>query len=192
MTATRDYFLRTARLGFGRWAPDDLPHALELWGDARVTRLIGGPFSEAWVHERLEREIATQAARGFQYWPVFRLEDGSFVGCCGLRPAPGEPGSLELGFHLRPEHWGQGYAPEAARAALEYAFAKLGAARIVAGHHPLNEPSRHVLERLGFRATGARHYPPTGLEHPTYALAAGENPADGPGGSGSRRPPDRD
>ncbi len=178
--------MRTSRLGFGRWSTGDLALAIGLWGDARVTQLIGGPFSQPWIEDRLAQEISTQAALGFQYWPVFRLADDAHVGCCGLRPVPGHDGVLELGLHLRADHWGQGYATEAARAAIDYAFTKVGALALVAGHHPRNEASRSVLRRLGFRYTGDDFYAPTGLNHPSYALtgeefARGASPAVGMG-----------
>jgi RimJ/RimL family protein N-acetyltransferase len=166
--------MRTARLGFGRWSADDLALARALWGDPRVTRLIGGPFQERRIQDRLALEMATQSAMGFQYWPIFRLSDDAHVGCCGLRPVPGEPGALELGFHLRPEHWGQGFAMESARAVVACAFSTLGAVVLVAGHHPENEPSRRVLIRCGFRLVGDELYPPTGLRHPSYVLTAEE------------------
>jgi RimJ/RimL family protein N-acetyltransferase len=170
----RSYFMRTTRLGFGRWSPDDLALAMGLWGDSRVTRLIGGPFSERWVQDRLAREISTESAFGFQYWPIFRLSDDEHVGCCGLRPVPGREEILELGFHLRAEHWGQGFATESARAVIQYAFTTVGAGALVAGHHPENEASRRTLQRIGFRYTHDELYAPTGLDHPSYALTAEE------------------
>jgi ribosomal-protein-alanine N-acetyltransferase len=173
----RFYFLRTSRLGFGTWSAGDLALANALWGDDRVTRLIGGPFSERWIADRLALEIATQDAHGFSYWPVFRLSDDAHVGCAGLRPVPGTERVLELGFHLRPEHWSQGYATEAALAVVEHAFASGLADKLVAGHHPRNDGSRRVLERLGFRHTGDVPYPPTGLDHPSYVLTAADHAA---------------
>jgi ribosomal-protein-alanine N-acetyltransferase len=170
----RSYFMRTPRLGFSTWSPDDLELAMALWGDARVTRLIGGPFSRRWVEERLALEIANQARLGIQYWPVFRLADDEHLGCAGLRPVPDSEDVLELGFHLRPEHWGRGFATEASRAAIAYGFGTAGARTLVAGHHPENEASRRVLERLGFRHTRDELYVPTGMAHPTYELTAGE------------------
>ena len=85
-TTSRAYFLHSERLGLGTWKADDVDLALGLWGDPAVTRLFGGPFTEAQVRERLAREMATQAEHGVQYWPVFLLDDGAHVGCCGLRP----------------------------------------------------------------------------------------------------------
>lgn len=168
---TRAYFLRSPRLGFGVWSMDDLALALALWGDPRVTRLIGGPFSEEQVRARLAREVETQKTHHIQYWPLFRLSDHAPVGCCGLRPHP-EEGVLELGFHLRPEHWGQGYAQEAARAAIAHVFGTLGVRALLAGHHPENADSKKLLERLGFKRVGEEHYPATGLRHLAYRLDA--------------------
>lgn len=184
----RSYFMRTSRLGFSLWSPGDLALAMGLWGDAQVTLLIGGPFSRRWVRDRLAREIATQSVSGYQYWPIFRFADDVHVGCCGLRPVPGREGVLELGFHLRPEHWGQGLATESARAVVRHAFTAVGAATLVAGHHPQNDASRRVLERLGFRFMRAELYPPTGLDHPSYALTAEEFARGSPAPRHAREP----
>jgi [ribosomal protein S5]-alanine N-acetyltransferase len=170
----RSYFMRTSRLGFSTWSADDLALGIGLWGDASVTRLIGGPFSPQWIEERLALEISNQSRYGYQYWPVFRLSDEAHVGCAGLRPVSGSEDVLELGFHLRPEYWGQGFATEASRAVIRYAFATALARALVAGHHPQNEASRRVLQRLGFRHTGDEYYAPTRLDHPTYRLTAAE------------------
>jgi ribosomal-protein-alanine N-acetyltransferase len=170
----RPYFLRTDRLGFDVWTPDDLPLALDLWGDVRVTRLIGGPFSEEQVRQRLEQEIANQAAHGVQYWPVFRLKDGEHVGCCGLRPYPEREGALELGFHICYGYWRQGYASEAAQAVIRYAFNMLHVSGLFAGHNPENVASHLLLERLGFRYTHDAFYKPTGLYHPSYIMTASD------------------
>jgi len=166
------YFLTSRRLGFRTWRPDDLELAVGLWDDPEVTRFIGGPPGRAAVAERLERELATQAAHGIQYWPIFLLADGAHVGCCGLRPYRPDERVHELGVHIRPSFWRQGLALEAARAAIAHAFAQLGARALFAGHNPDNAASRALLARLGFRYTHVELYPPTGLMHPSYLLAA--------------------
>lgn len=164
------FFLRSQRLGFRRWTEDYIGLASALWGDADVTRFIGGPFDETQVRERLAREIALQAAHGVQYWPVFLLASGGFIGCCGLRPYDAAARTFELGFHLLPRHWGQGLAHEAARAVIAHAFGELGASALFAGHHPHNAASAKALERLGFHFARLEHYAPTGLMHPSYLL----------------------
>ena len=76
----------------------------------------------------------------------------------------------EIGFHLRPQFWGKGYAVEAASAAIDYAFSVLHADALFAGHNPNNAASAKVLRKLGFRYIGDEFYEPTGLYHPSYEL----------------------
>lgn len=165
----RDVPPPTARLAFRTWRDDDLPLARAVFGDTRVTALVGGPFDDAQVEARLAAEIATQRDHGYQYWPVF-LHDATHVGCCGLKPRAPAQRIYELGFYLRVEHWGRGYAVEAGRGVIAFAFDVLGAASLFAGHHPDNDGSRRTLDKLGFRFTHHELYPPTGLMHPGYAL----------------------
>lgn len=171
MRPTRHYFLSTGRLGFGHWSLDDLPLALALWSDPRVTRFISGPLPPQKVEERLRSEIAMQNSLGVQYWPIFLRASGEHVGCAGLRPYHQTSGVYELGFHLLPASWNKGLATEAARAVIAYAFTTVGACSLFAGHHPDNAPSRRVLEKLGFRYTQDELYAPTGQMHPSYLLS---------------------
>ena len=157
----------TERLTFRCWDASDLPLARALFGDPRVTTLVGGPFDEAQIQARLDFERANQRAHGFSYWPVFT---GDFVGCCGLKPRSADV--HELGFYFLPEQQGRGYASEAARGVIAFAFGVLGAKALFAGHHPDNAASQRTLEKLGFRYTHHEHYPPTGREHPGYELRA--------------------
>lgn len=179
------WFLSSERLGFRHWHSTDGDLALALWGDAHVARFLhaAGPPSATSIAERLALEIASQAEHSMQYWPIFLREDGAHVGCCGLHPetqggfgrvVPRWPDRrvLELGFHLRPEHWRKGLATEASRAAIAYAFDRLGASAIFAGHHPENHGSRETLKKLGFQYIHHELYAPTGLQHPCYLLDA--------------------
>lgn len=165
-----NYFLTTERLGFRHWSQDDFDLARVLWGDIEVTRLIGGPFNDERIREKLSKEIASQSQHGIQYWPIFERESNNFVGCCGLRPYEKATDTLELGFHLRPCYWGKGIAQEAARAAIDFAFATLSAKALFSGHNPNNEPSRRLLKKLGFEYIRDEYYQPTGLNHPSYLL----------------------
>lgn len=179
--------LRSARLGFRTWAPEDLPLAVSLWGNPAVARYIHakGAFSPEEAAARLAREMETQRRFGIQYWPVFLLASGAFAGCCGLRPFAPSPGTLELGIHLLPEFWHRGLAQEAARRVIDHAFDDLEADALFAGHNPGNEASRGLLARLGFTYTHDEFYPPTGLQHPSYLLArpAGKGRQASTGGS---------
>ncbi|HXW89261.1 MAG TPA: GNAT family N-acetyltransferase [Terriglobales bacterium] len=165
-----DYFLKSARLGFRCWRPEDLTLAIELWGDPAVSALIGGCFTPEMVRARLAKEIEQMKEYGMQYWPLFLLESDRHVGCAGLRPYRMEAGVYELGVHLRPAFWKRGLAKEAGSAVIEYAFSTLNAKALFAGHHPANQASRQLLLRLGFIPAQDERYPPTGLMHPSYLL----------------------
>jgi RimJ/RimL family protein N-acetyltransferase len=169
-----DYFLRTARIGFRLWQEEDLNLAVGLWGDFEVTRFFDsrGKLSQAQVNDRLLKEISSQKSHGIQYWPIFLLEGGRHLGCCGLRPYDESKNVLEIGFHIRYSHWGQGYAFEAARAVIQYAFDTIKVSGLFAGHNPQNERSRYLLTKLGFRYTHDEFYIPTGLNHFSYLMTA--------------------
>jgi RimJ/RimL family protein N-acetyltransferase len=166
------WFLKSERLGFREWTPADLDLARALWGDPAVTAFITahGPLSDEAIHERLMEEIDHAESSGVQYWPIFELATGAHVGCCGLHPKIAEAGMYELGFHLRSDKWDRGYASEAARAVITYAFEQLESRELSAGHNPRNDASRHILTKLGFRYTRDEPYAATGLLHPSYVL----------------------
>jgi RimJ/RimL family protein N-acetyltransferase len=164
------YFLTTQRLGFRCWTARDESLAIDLWCNPQVTALIGGPWTREVALERLAREIELQNQYRMQYWPIFLRADGSHVGCAGLRPYESSHAIYEMGVHLLPEFWGQGFAREASEAIIPHAFGRLGAAAIFAGHHPQNAASGRLLVKLGFTYQGDKLYIPTGLMHPTYLL----------------------
>jgi ribosomal-protein-alanine N-acetyltransferase len=166
----------TGRLTFGSWTEEDADIALRLWGDPEVTALLGTgrPWTSQEILQQLMTEIACQQEHGVQYWPMYLRAGGEHVGCCGLRPRHPDQGVWELGFHLRRKFWGEGLAAEAARAVIAFAFERLAAAALFAGHHPNNAPSQRLLRKLGFHYTHHEFYPPTGLKHPSYLLTAAQ------------------
>ena len=161
--------METERLRFSIWRDDDTALAEAIWGDAEVTELTGGPFTTEAVTERLAAEIQNWRLNGIQYWPLFRLNGSTLIGCCGLRPRDKNARVAELGFQLCRQSWGKGYASEASRAVIEWARAHDFAA-LIAGHHPSNQASKRALVHLGFSYTHDELYPPTGLMEPCYFL----------------------
>ncbi|QHQ59572.1 GNAT family N-acetyltransferase [Anaerocolumna sedimenticola] len=168
----QEYFMKTERIGFSHWTETDLEVASWLWGEKDVTRYIcaTGEFTQQNVLDRLLLEVSNDKKYHVQYWPIFDLKTGELIGCCGLRPFKSEQHSYEIGFHLRRVFWGQGYAFEAAKGVIQYAFSELNAVKLYAGHHPENINSRKLLTRLGFQYIGDNFYEPTGLYHPSYEL----------------------
>ena len=100
------------------------------------------------------------------YAPRFLItlaDSGEVIGCIGFGPLPvedgGGDGTMEMGYWIARQHWGRGYASEAARAVIEVARA-CGHPRIVASHFIDNPASGRVLRKAGFLPTGkiGRHF----------------------------------
>jgi RimJ/RimL family protein N-acetyltransferase len=146
--------IETDRLILREWREADIVPFLRHTNTPKVMRWLGGvlPAAEAEKPVR-ERLMRWQAERGFTFWAVERKADGELLGFCGLKIADtaGSPieGVHEVGWRLREDAWGQGYAKEAAIASLDYAFDRLGAPRVVAITCIENEGSWGLMERLG-------------------------------------------
>lgn len=170
------YFLTTARTGFRHWTEDDSDLVSALWGNKSVTQFIDArdTLTAADIQAKLNTELELRAEFGIQYWPMFLIENDQHIGCCGVRPKNADNGILEFGIHLRPEYWGCGLAVEAGAAVICHVFVQSLATELFAGHNPRNEASRHLLRKLGFAYVGDEFYPPTGLQHPSYRLKAGD------------------
>ena len=132
--------------------PQDLAalHAIQSRED--VTRwLYWGPRSEAEVREGLAAKIARPAETGASLAVELRAT-GELVGDASLMI--GEHRQGEIGFVFHPDHQGHGYATEASRALLAYAFEHHSLHRVYARLEPRNEASARVLEKLGMRREG--------------------------------------
>jgi RimJ/RimL family protein N-acetyltransferase len=145
--------IETARLILRDWSEADIEPFLRHTNTPAVMRWLGGVRSEAEQRESIGRIMRWQSERGFTFWGIERKADGEMLGFCGIKLADtsGSPieGMYEIGWRLREDAWGQGYAREAATASLDFAFATLGAERVVAITFAPNEASWGLMERLG-------------------------------------------
>jgi len=119
-------------------------------GDAEVMRYLTGrararaEVLEEWLPV-MSRDAGTEGRLG--YW-AGRTGAG-FVGWWCLNPAPEDPGDAELGYRLRRDAWGHGYATEGALALLAHGFENVGLDHVWAQTMAVNRASRAVMERLG-------------------------------------------
>ena len=145
--------IETERLILRDWGEGDIEPFLRHTNTPVVMRWLGGVKSEAERDEPIRRIMRWQEERGFTFWIVERKADGALLGFCGIKIAdtPGSPieGEHEIGWRLREDAWGQGYAKEAAIASLDYAFTTLRADRVVAITFAPNEASWGLMERIG-------------------------------------------
>lgn len=158
----------TARLRLRLLEPGDAAVVHQLRSHPEATRYLShGPLteeqSEAWLHEQLARAAASTPEHYNLSWAITLEEDGTFLG--NIRawntsepPATGvlEPGYASLGYVLHPAHHGRGYGREAAAAIVEWLFTERGTTTVLAGVYEPNQPSRRLLEGLGF--TPDRHF----------------------------------
>jgi RimJ/RimL family protein N-acetyltransferase len=153
--------VETPRLQLLAPAPEHRAALGKVFGDAEAMRFIGD--GTAWSDERidllLDKMMTLQSEHGFSLWPVARRDDGDVIGDCGLcfirHSDSGAFGpEIEVGYHLRRDVWGRGYASEAAAAALAYARDELALRDIIAVVQPDNRASQRVLEKVGMRREG--------------------------------------
>ena len=144
--------MRTERLLLRRWRGEDRAPFAALNADPRVMEHFPAVLSRAESDALAERIEAHFAEHGFGLWALEAPGVASFVGYVGLVwarfAAPFTP-CVEVGWRLAAEHWGRGYAPEAARAAAAHGFGELGLREIVSFTVPANANSRRVMEKLG-------------------------------------------
>jgi RimJ/RimL family protein N-acetyltransferase len=148
--------IETARLRLRDWTAEDVAPFIRHTNTEAVMRWLGGVQTEAQLRDALENRLMRwQNERGFTFWAVERKADGALLGFCGIKIADGEDspirGEYEIGWRLREDAWGQGYAKEAATASLDFAFDRLGADQVVAITFPQNAASWGLMERLGMR-----------------------------------------
>src|SRR4051795_6383141 len=158
MTSPAEELLRTDRLRLRAWttSPEDLARLVDLYGRPEVTRWIGGPpkvspaeLPERWaaVHAQDER---------FGCWAIEITEGprtGTIAGTVLFKPLPNGVGEVEVGWHLHPDSWGNGYATEAAQAVIARGF-EAGLPEVYAVVRPGNERSLAVCRRLGMDHLG--------------------------------------
>jgi RimJ/RimL family protein N-acetyltransferase len=160
---TRDP-IRTSRLELRAWKDSDLAPFAAMNADPAVMRYFPSELTRVESDALAERISQHIHVYGFGLWAVELREDRSFVGFVGLahtRFSSHFTPCIDLGWRLARPHWGKGYATEAARAAAQFGFERLGLPEIVAFTVPENRRSRGVMERLGMRHDAAGDF-----EHP--------------------------
>ncbi|MEQ1689011.1 MAG: GNAT family N-acetyltransferase [Sphingopyxis sp.] len=143
----------TSRLRLRTWDAADIAPFMTALNTPVVMRWLGGVQSEDDFRAGVARWRQCQADHGYCFWIVERLSDVELLGFCGLKRvnAEGAPmiGDFEIGWRLREDAWGHGYAREAAEAALNLAFHRFDAPHVIAMTVRANAASWRLMQRLG-------------------------------------------
>jgi len=155
--------LTTPRLILRPWRAADRAPLAAITGDARTMRFFAMVRTPAQSDAWMDRAQAHIERLGYGVWAA-ELRGTGLIGFVGLSTIPSDvpmaPG-VELVWTLGAAWWGQGYAPEAARAAAEEGFIRFGLAELVAFTAAVNAPSRRVMEKIGMRLD-----PMSSFDHP--------------------------
>ena len=157
----------TSRLKFEPIALHHAPLFHRLNADPQVMRYFPAVLSAAETDAFIARIVAHRAGHGFGLEAAFLSATGTFAGFIGLLRAEFDAWftpAVEIGWRLAPEFWGQGLAPEGARAALASGFGELGLSEIVSFTALANAPSIRVMEKIGMLRD-----PQYDFDHPAMA-----------------------
>jgi RimJ/RimL family protein N-acetyltransferase len=152
--------LETPRLRLRCWRDGDRDAFAAMNADPEVTHDLGVPLNRVDSDEKFERYAAAYDQFGFSRWVIENLA-GDFLGYAGVMPRRVQHPlghHDEIGWRLNRQAWGHGYATEAARAALDDAFTRVGLEEIVSYTSADNLRSQAVMARLNFRRDASRDF----------------------------------
>src|ERR1041385_6289615 len=145
--------LESERLVLRWFREEDFPSYVEIASDPEVMKHIGGTQTQLEAWRAMAAHIGHWYFFGYGVFAVEEKSSGKMIGRIGFMNPPGWP-AFELGWTLRRESWGKGYATEGARRALEYAFTELDRDHVISCIAPTNVNSIKVAERLGETVEG--------------------------------------
>jgi [ribosomal protein S5]-alanine N-acetyltransferase len=160
--------LETPRLRLREFVPQDVDTLLAVLGDPVAMQYYPAAFDRREVEEWIERNRSRYESDGYGLWAMLLKNSGELIGDCGcfLRDVAGRD-EIEIGYHVRRDLWGNGYATEAAQACMQYAFTKLGVDRVISLIRPENVQSIRVAEKNGLTCEKIIFW--RGYDHCIYA-----------------------
>ena len=161
--------LETERLILRTWKPSDVLPMTAISSDTMVMEHFPAIQDSAATQALVDRMNQHFEKFGYAAYAVEIIDTHEFIGFVGLSHPPFEipkfqPKGLpivEIGWRLSSEHWGQGYATEAAKAVLHYAFTELNLNEIISFTVPANAKSRRLMEKIGLHCNAQDNF-----EHP--------------------------
>lgn len=170
----KPYIFTSARLGFRNWRPADVSAMAAINADPEVMRYFPATQNQEQTAAFIQRMQQLYAAKGFCYFAVETLADEDFIGFIGLAwqeyAAPFTP-CVDVGWRLKPEAWGYGYATEGGKRCLDFAFNDLGLEQVIATAPLANVKSIKVMQQIGMQPLLQFKHPAL-TAHPALELCA--------------------
>ncbi|USA47272.1 GNAT family N-acetyltransferase [Acinetobacter sp. C26M] len=161
--------IETARLRLRQWQEEDYTSFAAMGNNLQVMeyfpKLLTRAESDAMI-DKMKSIIETQ---GWGLWAVELKHNRQFIGFVGLHDQPTQfsfSPCVEIGWRLDQVYWGQGYAPEAAQAALAFAFEQLKLDKVVAFTTLENAKSQKVMQKLQMKKVSEFQHPALAADHP--------------------------
>ena len=175
--------LETFRLRLRPLVPSDCEAIYAVLGDPVTMRFYPAPYDKQGTLDWIERNLRRYAEDGTSLHAVVLKSNNETIGDCGPAWQETDVGrELEIGYHIRRDCWRNGYATEAARAAMKYAFENFAVDHLISLIRPENLPSRRVAEKNGLRTD--REIDWKGIRHFVYAI--GREEFNAPGGASQK------
>ena len=161
--------LQTQRLSLREFEPGDVDALAAILSDPETMRYYPVSFDRIGVVDWIRRNRARYSNDGYGLWALILNSSGELIGDCGLvRQSVDGADEIEIGYHVRRDLWGQGYASEAAQACRDYGFANLRVDHLISLIRPENLASRRVAEKNGM--TIWKEVTRANLLHYVYAI----------------------
>ena len=162
--------LETDRLVLRQWTENDFLPFAEMCIDKEVMEFFPKPQTHEESYEMGKKIQSLITDRGWGFWAVEIPNQHKFIGFVGLHtPTDTMPFSpcVEIGWRLSKQHWGKGYATEAAEEALKYAFSTLNLEEVVSFTTIANSRSKAVMQKIGMHDSGQNFmHPDIKVSHP--------------------------
>lgn len=166
-----EYIFTSERLGFRNWRPEDLEEFARLNSDEQVMEHFPKTLNQQEVEKLIAKLSQHYAKNGFTYYAAEISETKEFIGMIGLAyqeyTSPFTP-AIDIGWRLKREAWGKGYATEGAKRCLNYAFDELGIEKIISVCTIDNIRSENVMKKIGMTKKGEFNHPGL-VDNPEYA-----------------------
>lgn len=178
-----DIVAETERLILRTIEPGDAALQYRLLNTPTVMARLGGVKELHEIEAKHAKGMALYAREGFSFLFMIEKATGEMIGHCGIKrvdnPLAKNAGDHEIGWLVREDRWRRGYAEEAMRAVLDWAFGRVGAPHVVALTSQLNVASWKLMEKLGMERRADLDfddpaYPPEDRTTILYSLTAAQ------------------